>query len=259
MAAATHWARFTARDGRVGFGVLEANRLLEHAGDLFTGSRPTGSVLEPGSFTLLEPCLPSKIVALWNNFGALAAKLGKPAPTHPLFLLKPGTCVLGPGAAIRRPASYAGKIAFEGELGIVIGARCSAVPRELAMRHVFGYTCVNDVTAAEVLNETPDFAQWCRAKGYDTFGCMGPTIATQLDWPNSRVVTLVDGVERQNYPLSDMILGVAEVVSRVSQDMTLLPGDLIACGTSLGVGSMRDGATVEVRIEGIGTLRNTLG
>jgi 2-keto-4-pentenoate hydratase/2-oxohepta-3-ene-1,7-dioic acid hydratase in catechol pathway len=114
------------------------------------------------------------------------------------------------------------------------------------------------VTAAEVLNENPDFAQWCRSKGYDTFGCLGPRIATDLDWQSARVVTKVDGTERQNYPLSDMIIPPAELVSLVSHDMTLLAGDVIACGTSVGVGSIKDGATVEIEIDGIGALTNML-
>ena len=175
-----------------------------------------------------------------------------------MFLLKPGTSVIGPGEPIRRPTGYTGKIAYEGELGIVIGRRCKDVPRSEAQSYIFGYTCVNDVTAAEVLNESPDFAQWCRSKGYDTFGCLGPVIATDLDWPQARVITQVDGAERQNYPLSDMIMSPTELVSRLSHDMTLLPGDVIACGTSVGVGSIKDGATVEVRIDGIGSLVNAL-
>ena len=109
-----------------------------------------------------------------------------------------------------------------------------------------------------MLNENPDFAQWCRSKGHDTFGCLGPVIATDFDWRGARVKTLLDGVERQNYPLADMIFTPAELVSGISHDMTLLPGDVIACGTSLGVGSIRDGSTVEVRIDGIGSLINTL-
>ncbi len=136
------------------------------------------------------------------------------------------------------------------------GAR--TLRRRDAEGFIFGYTCVNDVTAAEVLNETPDFAQWCRSKGYDTFGCLGPVIATDLDWAQARVITTIDGVERQNYPLSDMIMSPAELVSRVSHDMTLLPGDVIACGTSVGIGSIKDGATVVVRIDGIGSLSNRL-
>jgi 2-keto-4-pentenoate hydratase/2-oxohepta-3-ene-1,7-dioic acid hydratase in catechol pathway len=207
---------------------------------------------------LLSPCTPSKIVALWNNFTALSLKLGKSAPKHPLFLIKPGTSVIGTNEPIRRPTGYTGKIAFEGELGIVIGRYCKDVPPQEADACIFGYTCVNDVTAAEVLNENADFAQWCRSKGYDTFGCLGPVIAAGLDWSQLRVITRVEGVERQNYPLSDMIMSPQELVSRISHDMSLLPGDVIACGTSVGVGSIKDGCTVEVSIDGIGTLANTL-
>ena len=123
-----------------------------------------------------------------------------------------------------------------------------------ASAYIFGYTCVNDVTAAEVLNENPDFAQWCRSKGYDTFGCIGPAIATDFNWTDAKVSTRLDAVERQNYPLSDMIIPPAELVSLISHDMTLLPGDVIAVGTSLGVGSMKNGSTVEVQIDGIGVL-----
>ncbi len=127
-----------------------------------------------------------------------------------------------------------------------------------AADYIFGYTCVNDVTAGDLLNEDPNFAQWCRAKGYDTFGCIGPAIATDFEWAGASVVTTLDGVERQNYPLSDMVFSPAEQVSMISRDMTLLPGDVIACGTSIGIGSIKDGATVEVSIAGIGMLSNTL-
>jgi 2-keto-4-pentenoate hydratase/2-oxohepta-3-ene-1,7-dioic acid hydratase in catechol pathway len=164
--------------------------------------------------------------------------------------------VIGPDEPIRRPRSYQGKIVYEGELGIVIGKRCKDVSPGDAAGHIFGYTCVNDVTAAAVLNENPDFAQWCRSKGYDTFGCIGPVIATGLDWSQLRVITRLGGVERQNYPLSDMVFSPEQLVSLVSQDMSLLPGDVIACGTSVGVGSIKDGALVEVDIEGIGVLGN---
>jgi 2-keto-4-pentenoate hydratase/2-oxohepta-3-ene-1,7-dioic acid hydratase in catechol pathway len=214
--------------------------------------------LAAGEFQLIAPCEPSKVIALWNNFRALAAKLGKQAPTHPLFLIKPGTSIIGPGEPIRRPTGYAGKIAYEGELGIVLGRRCKDVPSGEAHRYIFGYTCVNDVTAVDVLNESADFAQWCRSKSYDTFGCIGPVIAAGVDVAPARVVTRLDGAERQNYPLADMILSPTELVSQLSYDMTLLPGDIIACGTSLGVGSIRDGVTVEVEIDGIGSLTNAL-
>jgi 2-keto-4-pentenoate hydratase/2-oxohepta-3-ene-1,7-dioic acid hydratase in catechol pathway len=252
------WARFRSNDGRIGFGMFEDTHITEYEGDLFGASRPTGRTIARDACTLHRPCTPSKIVALWNNFHALKLKLGKSTPTHPLFLIKPGTSVIGPDEPIRRPSGYAGKIAYEGELGIVIGKPCKNISPHDAGDKVFGYTCVNDVTASDVLNENIDFAQWCRSKGYDTFGCLGPVITTGLDWSRSRVITRVDGVERQNYPLSDMIMPPEELVSRISHDMSLLPGDVIACGTSVGVGSIKDGCAVEVDIDGIGSLMNVL-
>ena len=124
------------------------------------------------------------------------------------------------------------------------------------MQYVFGYTCVNDVTIPSLLNRDPTFAQWTRAKGFDTFCPFGPAIATGLEPSQLTVKTLLDGQLRQDYAISDMIFSVPELVSRISQDMTLEPGDVISCGTSLGVGSMRPGSTVEIEIAGIGRLSN---
>ncbi len=252
------WIRFTDADGAAGFGTLAGERIEEYRGDLFHDPIPSGRLLTRAEVRLASPCVPTKVVALWNNFRALGEKLGKPAPAHPLFLLKPATSVIGTGEPIRRPARYAGKIVFEGELGIVIGRRCTNVSVAQADEFIFGYCCVNDVTAAELIFEDANFPQWARAKGFDTFSCLGPAISTKLDWRAAQLVTTVDGVERQNYPLSDMIFSPQEQLSRISGDMTLYPGDVIACGTSIGLGSMKDGATVSVRIDGIGELRNTL-
>jgi 2-keto-4-pentenoate hydratase/2-oxohepta-3-ene-1,7-dioic acid hydratase in catechol pathway len=251
------WVRFVEA-GRSSFGTLEGERIAEFSGDLFNQPRATGRFVERREVTLLAPCSPGKMVALWNNFHALALKLGKEPPQHPLFLIKPSSCIIGPDEPIERPAGYAGKIVFEGELGIVIGRRAKDVALADAAAHIFGYTCVNDVTAADVLNETPDFAQWCRAKAYDTFGCLGPAIVTGLDIRAARVSTRLDGALRQDYPLADMIMAPAELVSRLSFDMTLMPGDVIACGTSVGVGSIKGGSAVEVSITAIGSLTNVL-
>ena len=253
----THWARFRSGD-RVGFGEFANGHILVHEGEMFETPRPSGERLAPGNFSLLNPCVPSKIVALWNNFHALAAKLGKAAPAHPLFFIKSSTSVVGPGEPIRRPAGYTGKIVFEGELGIVIGKRAKEVPLNEAGDYIFGYTCVNDVTAMDLLFENADFPQWGRSKSFDTFGCLGPVIAAEFNSAAANLITRLDGVERQNYPLSDMIFAPQELVSRISYDVTLLAGDVIACGTSLGVGSIKDGVTVDVSIDGIGSLRNTL-
>jgi 2-keto-4-pentenoate hydratase/2-oxohepta-3-ene-1,7-dioic acid hydratase in catechol pathway len=254
----THWVRFRTANGRVGFGALEDDRIREYRGDLYERPAVTGDWLRREDVDLLAPCAPSKIVALWNNFHALAAKLGKSLPAHPLFLIKPSSSLAGPRDAIERPAAYSGRIGFEGELGIVIKRRCKDVSVESAPDYILGYTCVNDVTAIDLLNEDGNFAQWCRAKGCDTFACIGPAIATEFDWKIARLTTRLDGVERQNYPLSDMAFSPAEQVSRISHDLTLLAGDVIACGTSVGVGTIRDGSTVAIAIDGIGVLANTL-
>ena len=255
----THWVRFRTANGRVGFGALEDDRIREYAGDLHERPVATGDWVRREDVELLAPCAPSKIVALWNNFHALAAKLRKSLPAHPLFLIKPSSSLAGPGDTIERPAAYAGRIGFEGELGIVIKRRCKDVSVEAAADYILGYTCVNDVTAIDLLNEDGNFAQWCRAKGSDTFSCIGPVIATEFDWKNARVTTRLDGVERQNFLLSDMAFSPAEQVSRISHDLTLLAGDVIACGTSLGVGTIKDGSTVTIAIDGIGVLTNALG
>ena len=254
------WIRFLRADGHIGFGVLDGHRVTEYEGDMFGNAvaRTAALSLHLDEVSLLSPCVPTKVVALWNNFYALSEKLGKAAPTHPLFLIKPPMSVIGPNEPIRRPKDYGGKIAYEGELAIVIGKRCSNVSVEQADDYIFGYSCINDVTAVELLNEDPNFSQWCRAKGFDTFSCIGPVVQREFDWRSARVVTRLDGAERQNYPLSDMIFSPAEQVSLISHDMTLMPGDVIACGTSIGVGSIKDGSTVEVSIEGIGVLSNVL-
>jgi 2-keto-4-pentenoate hydratase/2-oxohepta-3-ene-1,7-dioic acid hydratase in catechol pathway len=250
------WARFQCSDGRVGFGLLQDVGIAEYGGDLFGECRPTGIRLAMSDCRLLSPCVPSKIIGLWNNFHALAAKIQKAEPIHPLYFIKATSSLAGPDDTIKRPHSYQGKIFYEGELGVVIGRRCKEVTPEQARDYIFGYTCVNDVTAADHFRETSDFEQWTRAKSYDTFGVLGPAIAADLDVSKLQVVTALDGVERQNYPIADMIFSPTQIVSRVSQDMSLLPGDVIACGTSLGAGSMKPGARVSVTIEGIGTLSN---
>jgi 2-keto-4-pentenoate hydratase/2-oxohepta-3-ene-1,7-dioic acid hydratase in catechol pathway len=250
----TLWVRFE-HDGREGFGRLDGDTLRVHEGDLFNAPRDTGAELPAHSVRTLAPTRPSKVLALWNNFGQLAAKLGLARPQEPLYLIKPANTLLDPGAPIRRPPQHA-KIAFEGELAIVIGRRATRVPLAHALAHVFGYTAANDVTVPDLIQRDPSFAQWVRAKGFDTFCPFGPAIATGLDPSQLTVRTRLDGELRQDYPISDMRFSVAELVSMISHDMTLEPGDLILCGTSVGIGSMKPGSRVAIEIDGIGTLTN---
>ena len=252
----TLWVRYE-HQGAAGFGTLDATgRIQPHAGDMFASPAPSGAVLGLDQVRLLAPVRPGKFVGLWNNFHALAARLGAAIPTVPLYFLKSPGSIQDPDGAIVAPAGYAGKTLYEGELGIVVGRRCADVSEADAAAAIFGFTCVNDVTALDLLNADPSFAQWARAKSCDSFGPCGPAIATGLDWSALRVRTLLNGRERQNYPASDMILPPARIVSLISREMTLEPGDLIACGTSIGALPMRPGMVVEVVIEGIGTLCN---
>jgi ketopantoate reductase/2-keto-4-pentenoate hydratase/2-oxohepta-3-ene-1,7-dioic acid hydratase in catechol pathway len=252
-----HWIRFE-REERTGFGTLEGDTIAVHDGDMFEHPQPTGETVPLADVTVLTPCVPSKMICLWNNFHELAARLGMPEPPEPLYFLKSPSAFLAHGATIRRPKSYAGNVVYEGELGIVIGRRCSNIGEDEAKGHILGYTCINDVTAADIIPKDATFAQWARAKSFDGFGVFGPVIATGLDPLDLRIRTVVDGKERQSYPVSDMIFPPERLVSLLSRDMTLLPGDVIACGTSVGVGAMRAAENaIEITIEGIGTLANT--
>jgi 2-keto-4-pentenoate hydratase/2-oxohepta-3-ene-1,7-dioic acid hydratase in catechol pathway len=253
----TRWVRYRL-DGAEAFGTLQDDRVHEHHGDLFGANAPTGRSAALQNVQLLSPVQPSKVIALWNNFGQLRDKLQLARPEEPLYLLKSPNSFSAHGEPIPLPRG-GGKVVFEGELGIVIGRRCTAATEREALAHVFGYTCANDVTVADILSRDASFTQWTRAKGQDGFCPLGPVVATGLDPATLSVKTLLDGQVRQHYPVSDMTFTVAQLVSLISLDMTLLPGDVILCGTSVGVGSMKPGSLVEVEIEGIGRLANRYG
>ncbi|KPG01595.1 2-hydroxyhepta-2,4-diene-1,7-dioate isomerase [Rhodopseudomonas sp. AAP120] len=252
----TKWVRFRAK-GAIGFGTIAHSDITVHDGDMFGANKPTGQTLQLGDVELLSPCAPGKIIGLWNNFRALAAKLNQSIPPEPLYFLKATTSVAAHGAVVSRPASYDGKVVYEGELGIVIGKRSTNISEAEAASHIFGYTCVNDITAADILNRDPSFPQWARAKSFDGFGPFGPAIATGFDPQSLSIRTILNGAERQNYPVADMIFAPHKLVSLLSHDMTLEPGDLICCGTSVGVGVMKEASnSVTIAIEGIGELHN---
>jgi len=248
------WVRFI-HAGKTQFGVLDGQTILVYRGDMFSDCMATGLELPLDHVKLLMPVQPGKVIALWNNFHALADKLQLPTPEEPLYLLKSPNSFLAPNEIIRKPEAE-GKVVYEGELGIVIGKVCKAVSENDALKYVFGYTCANDVTVADILHRDASFPQWVRAKGFDTFCPIGPVVATGLDPRSLRVKTILNGEQRQDYPISDMRFSVERLVSRISADMSLFPGDVILCGTSIGVGSMKPGSRVEIRIDGIGTLSN---
>lgn len=252
----THWIRYQ-RNGRVEFGTLQDGTIAVHSGDMFADAKATGETVKLADVRVLTPCDPSKMICLWNNFHQLAAKNDFLVPDEPLYFLKAPNAFHPHGAPIARPKSYNGRIIYEGELGIVIGKKCSMVSEAEAPNYIFGYTCVNDVTAVDLLKKNPTFDQWARAKSFDTFGVFGPMIATGLDPMKLGVRTILNGKERQNYPVNDMFFPPYKLVSMVSRDLTLMPGDVIACGTSLGAGVMADASnTIEISVAGIGSLSN---
>ena len=251
----THWIRF-AHNGTVGIGTLSDDSVSVHQGDMFQSSEATGETLSLGDVRVLTPTVPGKMLALWNNSRAMAEKMNNPIPVEPLYIIKANGSYLATGETIRKPASYDGKVVYEGELGIVIGAVCQAVSESDVEAYIFGYTCINDVTAMEIVKKDPSFPQWTRSKSFDTFGVFGPAIATSVDPSTLSIRTTLDGQERQHYSIDDLFFTPAKIVSAISYDVTLHPGDVICCGTSVGIGSMKPGCTIDVTIDGIGTLSN---
>lgn len=250
----TKWVRFS-QGGTNQFGTLENDLVRVFEGDMFNEPKGTLITHAVGDVKLLYPSEPTKIIAMWNNFRALGEKLNLAIPEEPLYLIKAPNSYLNPGETICGPHNC-GKVAFEGELGIVIGKRCKEVSEASAADYVFGYTCANDVTVNDVLTRDASFKQWVRAKSFDTFCPFGPVIDTDAVPAELIVRTMLNGEVRQQFPISDMLFSVSKLVSLISQDMTLLPGDVILCGTSLGVGTMKSGSVIEVEIDGIGKLTN---
>lgn len=249
-------ARFS-HDESIRYGIVDGAELVVLAGDpMFAGYETTGERVPLGEVSLLAPVIPrSKVVAVGRNYRDHAAEMGNELPVAPMLFFKPNTSVIGPGDAIvRLPASE--RVDFEGELAVVIGRIAKNVSAANALDYVFGYTIGNDVTARD-LQKTD--GQWARAKGFDTSCPLGPAIETEFDPTTDAVLTTtVNGEVKQQAPISDMVHSVADVIAYASAAFTLLPGDVILTGTPAGVGPIVAGDVVEVAIEGLGVLRNTV-
>jgi 2-keto-4-pentenoate hydratase/2-oxohepta-3-ene-1,7-dioic acid hydratase in catechol pathway len=222
------------------------------AGTFFEDPLPTGDEIPIDDVMLLAPVLPSKLVCVGKNYAAHAAEFGMEVPEEPLLFLKPSTAVIGPGDAIRLlPINR--RTDYEGELAVVMGRLARNVKAEDASRFILGFTCANDVTLRDL--QRPD-DQWTRAKGFDGSCPLGPWIETSVDPTDAIVETRLNGDVVQHASTSDMVFGVAELIEYVTTFMTMLPGDVLLTGTPEGVGRVQAGDTVEVEVEGVGTLRN---
>jgi len=197
---------------------------------------------------------PSKIVAVGLNYRDHARELKMDLPGYPLIFMKPSTSVIGDGDPIVFPAQTQ-ELHYEGELGTVMGKRARNVPVGEAGDFIAGYTCANDVTARDLQRLD---GQWTRAKSFDTFCPLGPRVASDIDPTTLEIMTRVNGEVKQRSTTANMVFDVYDLVSFISGIMTLLPGDVIITGTPPGVGSLLPGDTVEVEIEGIGILTNTV-
>ena len=245
------------KEGRSGYGILEGEQISVLWGTPYNDGlkNTTGEVMSLPEVKLLAPCEPSKIVALGLNYRDHAQEFGHPIPEEPLLFLKPSTAVIGPDDDIVYPA-MSRRVDYEAELAVVIGRTCSHVPEGEAWSSILGYTCINDVTARDLQQKD---GQWTRAKGFDTFAPLGPWIETEIANPgNLTVEAYLNGERRQHSSTQNLIFGVAAQVAFISRIMTLLPGDIIATGTPSGIGPMAPGDVVEIRVEGVGTLRNRL-
>jgi len=253
LPGSTLYVRFEHRN-RISWGRLEEGRIQPLAGVPWEGVRPAGRPVPSSSVRLLHPCAPSKILAVGRNY---QSHLGSaPAPKRPEFFYKPPSCLQHPGEPVLLPPDAA-DVHYEGELVILIGRRCRRASAAEAAAAIFGYTCGNDVSERQWQNGPDRDLQWWRAKGADTFGPVGPAIAAGLDPRRGLLLeTLLNGAVVQKQSTADLIFDCVEIVRFASQYVTLEPGDVIFTGTPGSTRAMRPGDVVEVRIEGIGALRN---
>ncbi|MBI5047935.1 MAG: fumarylacetoacetate hydrolase family protein [Deltaproteobacteria bacterium] len=247
-------ARFL-KDGLRKFGIVEGEDIIEIEGSIFSNFQKTSITHKLNSVKLLAPCEPSKIVAIGLNYKAHAAEFNKPLPEEPMLFMKPSTAVIRTGDEIIYPHHMSRRVDYEGELGVVVGKRAHMIRKEDAKDYILGYTCFNDVTARDLQGKD---IQYTRAKGFDTFAPIGPWIETNLNPLDVRIETYLNGEKKQDTSTKDMIFDVYHLLSFVSHVMTLIPGDVIATGTPSGVGKMKPGDKVEIKIEGIGSLVNTI-
>lgn len=247
-------ARFVT-EGDPRYGIVDGDDLVVLSGDpLFGGFDTTGERVPLDGVKLLAPVIPrSKVVGVGGNYAAASAGDDEQvdATAAPVLFLKPNTSIVGPGDTIQIPPVDGG-IEHEGELAIIIGRVAKQVKADDFADYVFGYTIANDVTAPGVMAAD---GQWARAKGYDTFCPIGPVIETELDLDSVAISTTVDGESLPGGNISSMVHSIPEIVAFASQVWTLLPGDIILTGAP-AAGALVDGQTVDITIEGIGTLSN---
>lgn len=248
-----------AAGGSPRYALVEGD-LATECTDPFAGAAPTplpGAAAVPlASLALLAPAAPTKVICASGTYRAVIEAFGKEWPTEPVLFLKPSTAVTGPGSDIVWPSFGTEDLTHEPELAVVIARQARDVPVEEIDAYILGYACANDVSAFDVLQRVTHFT---RPKAHDTFCPLGPWIVKGdgFDPDDAGIRSRVNGVIALDTRTSDMVFSVAEIVSFCSRVMTLLPGDVISTG-ACGVGHVSPGDVVEIEIDGIGRLANTV-
>jgi 2-keto-4-pentenoate hydratase/2-oxohepta-3-ene-1,7-dioic acid hydratase in catechol pathway len=241
--------------GKVLTGVLEEDFLFPVQGSVFRKFGVKREDIPISDVILLPPVKPTKIVAVGRNYKEHADEMGKPLPAEPLLFLKPPSALIGPKDIIIYPR-MSKRVDFEGELALVIKKKAyNLTESDEVEDYILGYTCFNDVTARDLQRKD---VQFTRGKSFDTFACAGPCIVTDINPSNLKLKTFLNGKLRQSGNTKNFIFSVPYLVRFISNIMTLNPGDIITTGTPAGVGPMKPGDHVDVQIEGIGTLSNTV-
>ncbi len=239
----------------IAYGTVEPEGIRVYQGSPLVHWEATDVFVNYADIQLLSPVLPSKVVAIGRNYVDHAAEFNNPVPEEPLIFLKPSTSVIGPNQPVIYP-KLTKNLHFEGELVVVIGAVARHVPAEDVGQVILGYTIGNDMTARDLQRKD---VQFTRGKGFDTFCPLGPAIETEFDAAEGMsLITKVNGEVKQDGSTADLVFGVAELIEYVTSVMTLLPGDVIMTGTPSGVGPVQPGDRMDVEIQGIGTLTNTV-
>ena len=228
-----------------------AVKLLDRAP--FGEFKATGESLELETARLLAPAEPTKIVCVAHNYKDLAQSIGEPLPTEPLIFFKPPTCLIGPEEPIIHPRGVE-RVIFEGEVGLVIGRPMKNVAPEKTREHLLGVTCFNDVTERAMIER--DHFLLAMGKGMDTFGPAGPWVDSEADPNNIRLTTRLNGRIKQQADTSECIFTVEEILSFISSRVTLVPGDIVSCGTPGGIDTLLPGDRIEVELSGLGVLSN---
>ena len=243
-------------EGRRVYGRVDGDSVIILSGPFWRDHEETGETVAREKVQLLCPVEPTKIVCVGLNYHKHVAQSqsATEAPKSPVLFMKPPSSLIGPGDAIIYPDNC-DRVDYEAELAVVIGRRGHKIPPDEVEKHVFGYTCLNDVTARHIQKSD---GQWTRGKGFDTFCPVGPHIVAGIDASDLKVEAYLNGTQKQSGRTSEMIFPIPDLISFISGIMTLEPGDVISTGTPEGIDPMQLGDTIEIRVEKIGSLTNTV-